>query len=347
MRLPSRKGSHALEILNEEMADGFRFQVGISTEERQAVLQRFRETFLFGTIPLLAFCLVGGALLAQRSLRPVRHLIQTVASIHSGQLEARAPRTHNGDELDDLGRLFNEMIERIRSLIHGMRQALDTVAHDLRTPMTRFRNLAEEALRQGGDPQGCQTALQKCVEESDNILRMLNVLMDISEAETGTLQLNRREVDLSLLADDVGEMYRYVAEEKNIDVQTSIAPGVHATIDRERMSQALANLLDNAVKYTQPGGRIDLTLTADSREATLRVLDTGTGIDSEHLDRIWDRLYRGPHEDTRGMGLGLSLVRAIAQAHGGEVTAVNRADKGAAFQMVIPLWVQGARSSVP
>jgi signal transduction histidine kinase len=332
-RLPSLGRPYELEILSEELPDGFRFQVGISTEDRETTLARLKETFLFAVIPLMALGLIGGALLAQRSLRPVRHLVQTVTAINAGQLEARAPRTYKGDELDDLGRLFNEMLEKIRTLIDGMKNALDAVAHDLRTPMTRFRNLAENALQQDAGLQNYREALQDCIEESDHILRMLNMLMDISEAETGTLQLNRKEVDFSGLVINVAEMYRYVAEEKGVEVTTSIAPHIGANLDPERISQALANLLDNAVKYTPAGGRVNLTLTTEPGRVRIRVADTGIGIDAEDMDRIWERLYRGRHDNTKGMGLGLSLVRAVIRAHGGDVNAQNREEGGAVFEI--------------
>jgi signal transduction histidine kinase len=256
-----------------------------------------------------------------------------VTAINAGQLEARAPRSFKGDELDDLGRLFNEMLEKIRILINGMKNALDAVAHDLRTPMTRFRNRAEEALRQDAGPQESREALQDCMEESDRILSMLNMLMDISEAETGTLRLKCRDVDFSALAVNVAEMYRYVAEEKGVELTTNVTPHVNAHLDPERISQALANLLDNAVKFTSPGGRIELSLAASPGRVSIQVADTGIGIDPADMDRIWERLYRGRQGDAKGMGLGLSLVRAVVKAHGGEVTAQNRAGGGAAFEI--------------
>ena len=331
--LPALDRSFALEILQEQLADGFSFQVGISTEDRERVLGRLKETFLFALIPLMALGLSGGALLAQRALWPVRHLVQTVTAINAGKLEARAPRSFKGDELDDLGRLFNEMLEKIRILINGMKNALDAVAHDLRTPMTRFRNRAEEALRQDAGPQESREALQDCMEESDRIISMLNMLMDISEAETGTLRLKCRDVDFSVLVVNVAEMYRYVAEEKGVELTTNVTPHVNAHLDPERISQALANLLDNAVKFTSPGGRIELSLAASPGRVSIQVADTGIGIDPADMDRIWERLYRGRPGDAKGMGLGLSLVRAVVKAHGGEVTAQNRAGGGAVFEI--------------
>ncbi len=335
IHLASRDGRYTLEILGAEAPGEFQFQVGISTEDRQAVLYRLQETMLFVSLPLLFLCLAGGALLSHRSLRPVRQLIQTVESIHGGSWDARAPRTGRGDELDDLGRLFNELIEKINLLIRGMKNALDNVAHDLRTPMTHFRNQAEGALRQDADHETCRLALHACLEESDHVLGMLNTLMDISEAESGTLYLNRRDVDFSSLVENVADMYRYVAEEKNITLESAITPSLHLSVDPERMCQVLANLLDNAVKYTRPSGRILLCLKDTGHGIRLEVADTGCGIDPADHDRIWDRLYRGRHE-TRGIGLGLSLVRAITIAHGGQVTAQNRPEGGALFVVSLP-----------
>jgi signal transduction histidine kinase len=338
----SRDGANELEHVSVELPGAVRLQVGISTQERGAVLRRLRETFLLASIPLLALGLSGGAVLAQRSLRPIRQLVHALAEIQAGRLDARAPRTRSGDELDELGRLFNEMLERIQSLVRGMRDALDAVAHDLRTPMTRFRAGAEEALRRG-DPDGHAAALETCLEESDQILRMLNVLMDVSEAENGVMSLRRREVDASALATNVAEMYRYVGEEKGVELVTDIAPAVRASLDPERTSQALANLLDNAVKYTPAGGRVELRLAAGASGLSIDVADTGIGIDAAEHDRIWDRLYRGRHDNTRGIGLGLSLVRAVVRAHGGEVAARNRPEGGAVFEVRLPPGTPGPR----
>lgn len=335
--LPARTEDYELEILVAEFFDGFQFQIGISTQDRQAVIHRLQETFLFVSLPLLGLCLAGGALLAQRSLRPVRQLIQTVESIHHGTWEARAPRTGRRDELDDLGRLFNDLIEKINLLIRGMKNALDNVAHDLRTPMTHFRNRAEVALAPGSDPDNLRLALQECVEKSDQILRMLNMLMDISEAETATLHLNRRLVDLSALAENVAEMYRYVAEDKGIALDCDLPAQLQVSVDPERLSQVLANLLDNAVKYTPRAGQIWLRLAATETQVRIEVEDTGGGIDPADLDKIWDRLYRGGRRDARGIGLGLSLVRAIVQAHGGDVRAENRSQGGARLVLLLPL----------
>ncbi|OQA32948.1 MAG: Alkaline phosphatase synthesis sensor protein PhoR [Betaproteobacteria bacterium ADurb.Bin341] len=334
--LKAREGKQQLEILTAELPDGFRFQVGISSADRQLILDQFTDTLLFVTVPLVLLGMAGGSFVARRILSPLRHLIRTVVAIQAGQMEARVPRSHNRDELDELGRLFNEMTGQIQRLIRGMKDALDNVAHDLRTPMTRFRNRAETALHQEGNPLAYREALQDCIEESDRILGMLAILMDISEAETGTLRLQRRRVDLVALVGAVVDMYQYVAEEKGIGIHLQLPPRMELELDPERISQVLANLLDNAVKYTPPAGRIDLAVLAEPGQVRIQVEDNGGGLDPAEIDHLWELLYRGRQATQKGIGLGLSLVRAIVQAHGGTVSARSAATGGALFEVLLP-----------
>lgn len=334
--LKAREGKQELEILTARLPDGFRFQVGISSADRRLILDQFTDTLLFVTVPLVLLGMAGGSFVARRILSPLRHLIRTVVSIQAGQMEARVPRSHNRDELDELGRLFNEMTDQIQRLIRGMKDALDNVAHDLRTPMTRFRNRAEAALHQEDKPLACREALQDCIEESDRILATLAILMDISEAETGTLRLQIRRVDLSALVESVVDMYQYVAEEKTITIHLDLPGKIEWELDPERISQALANLVDNAVKYTSHGGHVDLRVMPEAGRVRIQVEDNGPGLDPSEIEHLWERLFRGRQATQKGIGLGLSLVRAIVQAHGGTVSARPADSGGALFELVLP-----------
>jgi signal transduction histidine kinase len=325
-----------LEILTTSQPDGSLFQVGISTEDRLLVLGRFREALVTVAIPLILLAVAGGAVLSTRVLLPLRNLIGTIASIESGKMDARVPNTQTGDELEELGSLFNSMIEKINQLIRAMRGSLDSVAHDLRTPMTRFRNNAEKALQTDVSGSACHEALQDCVEESDRILKMLAMLMDISEAETGTMRLLLCSVDLVPLTEGVTDMYRYVADEKGIGIETDFPEEARLNADADRISQVVANLLDNAVKFTPEGGAVGVSIRKLGQTVIVSVTDSGIGIDPGEIHRIWDRLYRGARSSHKGLGLGLSLVKAVVNAHHGDMRVSSTPGAGSTFEIHLP-----------
>jgi len=318
----------------------------MSTERRTQLLERFRRVLLFNVLSLIFVGLAGGAVLTSSALQPLRRLADTVRSIlRTGRTDVRVPAQDTGDALDELSALVNAMLDRIDAVLAGMRGALDNVAHDLRTPMTRLRGIAETALT-ANDPAMLRDALADCLEESDRVVAMLNTLMDISEAETGTMTLRREPADLNDLIRQSVELYEDLAEERQVEIRTSTESELVADIDRSRMRQVLANLLDNALKYTPAGGHVTITATRDGPDAVLTVSDTGVGIPPAELPRIWDRLYRGDKSrSTRGLGLGLSLVRAIVAAHGGRVDVRSTTGAGSTFELRLPAEVSGANLS--
>jgi signal transduction histidine kinase len=335
-RVLNRKGTYGMELYTAQNPDGSLFQVGISAEDRLAVLRQFREAFLSISVPLLLLAAAGGALLSRRTLHPLRNLIVAVASIEAGKMDAAVPMTQNGDELDELGKLFNRMIRKVDHLIRAMKGSLDSVAHDLRTPMTRFRNTAEAALQRNSSAESLREALHECVEESERILQKLRMLMDISEAETGTMQLHLRRADLVQLANGVVEMYRFVAEETEICIETDFPTEAPLEVDADRISQVMANLLDNAVKYTRRGGTIRVKIENLPDSVQVTITDSGIGIEPEEIPKIWDRLYRGKHSKHKGLGLGLSLVRAVVHAHQGTIRVSSTQGTGSTFVMQLP-----------
>jgi signal transduction histidine kinase len=306
---------------------------------REDVLEHFGYLLVAIMLPVIAINLGGGIFFARRVLHPIRDLTQTLQSIlTTGKLTTRAPVTDTGDELDELSTLFNSMLERIGVLITSMQGALDNVAHDLRTPMTRLRNMAETALAADEPEEPLRAALANCVEESERILTMLNTLMDISEAETGTMRLELAQVNVHDLTRQAIGLYEYVAEDKAITIVPTVPLDLTITADRNRLLQILANLLDNAIKYTPSGGQVAITAAQNHQHVHISVVDTGVGIPLEDIAKIWDRLYRGDtSRSQRGLGLGLSLVKAIVQAHHGEVTVSSQIGQGTRFSLTLPL----------
>jgi signal transduction histidine kinase len=336
--LGSGADGELLEVASVRLTDGTLFQVGKSTARRQALLRRFRFLLLVEFVSLVVIGLAGGAAFTASALRPLTHLSETVREImRTGRVQSRVPARRSGDALDELGVQVNAMLDRIESLIAGMRGALDNVAHDLRTPMMRLRSIAETALQSRDDPGALREALADCLEESDRVVAMLNTLMDISEAETGTMRLQRERVNLAELVRQAVELYEEVAEDAQVTLENQAAGDLWIDVDRIRMRQVIVNLLDNAVKYTPPGGRVTIGAEQVQGAVMLFVQDTGIGIPEEEVPRIWERLYRGDKSRSeRGLGLGLSLVKAIVEAHGGRVAVTSELGAGSRFDLHLP-----------
>jgi signal transduction histidine kinase len=324
-----------LETGEIRFSDGTLLQVGKSTDVRDDVLARFRAALGLVTLSIFIVALTGGALATQSALAPIRKLISAVERIiRTGRTDERIPLVEKRDAIDELTALFNQMLDRIESLVNGMRGALDNVSHDLRTPMTHLRGSAELALAGPADLDRYREALADCVEEADRVLVMLTTLMDISEAESGAIELHREMVPLAEVVERAVDLYHETAEAKGVLLEVRKQGDVVASVDRLRLEQVAANLLDNAIKYTPSGGRVEISVSRDGARAVLRVSDTGIGIPPAELPRIWERLFRGDQSRaSRGLGLGLSLVKAIVEAHGGTVSVESTPGHGSTFSV--------------
>lgn len=340
IEIPERdEDEDVLEVATTRLPDGGVLQLGSSTSNREEFLEHFSDLFIAFAVFATGLGIGAGSLIANRALRPLRGLAAVVETIAStGDIKARVPTYGTGDELDRLSTLFNTMLGRIGRLLTGMQESLDNVAHDLRTPLTRLRGTAELALQIEHPAAVQHDALVNCVEQSEHILATLNTLLTVAEADAGALKLKWEAVDLAALIVQTADLYREVAEDKRIALVFNGAASVMVQADRVRLRQILANALDNALKYTPPYGRVTLEAAAQEKHALLAVTDSGPGFAVDEIDRVFDRLYRGDHSRSQpGLGLGLSLVRAIVSAHGGSIAATNVPPHGARLSILLPI----------
>ncbi len=328
--------SDEMVILGRQLNDGTILQIGYSSESQEDFLENFHHIFLqiVGLTVLLSIFI--GSFLAWRSLRPVRDLTDTVQRVHAGRLYMRVPLKDTDNELKLLASQFNTMLDRIEGLVNGMREILDNVAHDLRTPMMRMRAAIESGIVTE-EPAKLREALLDCAEESERINDMLTTLMDISEAESGVMQLNYSEIRIADLMDEIRELYLYSAKEKDIVLKVQVADEMTLWADQARIRQVLCNLMDNALKYTSNKGQVFLKAENKGDAVNIVIQDNGAGISPNDIPRIFDRLYRGDKSRSqKGLGLGLSLVKAVIQAHIGRIEVTSTIGKGSRFCISIP-----------
>ncbi len=275
-----------------------------------------REGILWTALPVLLVGLAGGILVGRYATRRVDAVAATGREIVKGDLARRVPLSGSGDEFDRLARTINEMLDQIDMLMTGMRAVTDSLAHDLRSPLTRAKGSIEMALRTRSGAEDYRQALEQTGAELDIILRTFEALINIAEAEAGVNRLPRTALNLSDLARDLAEMYQPIAEDADIELTADIAEDISVSGHRQLLGQAIANLLDNAIKFSPPGGRISITLEAGAAGVTLRVADSGAGIPAAERANVLKRFVRlDSSRSAPGSGLGLSLVAAVARLH--------------------------------
>lgn len=244
-------------------------------------------------------------------------------------------------EVEQLYEQLNELFGQNRRLIQEMQASLDNVAHDLRTPMTRLRSVAEYGLQAQSDEDKLRESLSDCLEESERVLSMLRIMMSVAEAESGTMRLERESLDMEEMLQDVVSLYEYVAEEKRVALSCTIRKSGAVFGDKTRLTQVFANLVDNGIKYCQEGGKVALDLTVEGSVVIISVEDNGMGISENEMGRIWERLYRGDRSRSeKGLGLGLNFVKAVVEAHAGEVNVSSELQRGSMFLVRLPLYKQ-------
>jgi heavy metal sensor kinase len=326
-------------IFDEKHTNPYFVAIGRPLADNQRVLEEFTFTYVI----LIPFLILGGCVmgwvLAGRALTPVLNVAQTAQRISGSNLSLRIASRNAGDELDYLIETFNGMIERLESSFQQIRQFSTDVSHELRTPLTALRGQLEVALFTAQSTQQYREAIIDSLQDIERLSQIVRALLQLSQAESGQLELQKVPVDLAAMVRDVAEQYQVLADEAG--VRLSFETEAAATeADRVQLERLISNLLSNALKFTPAGGMIVLRTSAAGEWAELVVDDTGRGIPPEHLPHIFDRFYRVPEGEApapeRGLGLGLSFVAWIVKAHGGSVHVESEPGKGTRFTVRLP-----------
>ena len=336
-RLDEQEGAqHSAMVRVVQLSNGFRLLVGRDLEERERVHQIIIAAAR-GSLALVAVLgLGGGFFVARRVLRRFDAMTETSQTIMAGDFSGRLPVTGTGDELDRLAVNLNAMLERIEALMRGLKEVSDNIAHDLKTPLTRLKNRSEAALRSAHSEAEYRAALEGMMEESDALIRTFDALLMIARAESGQARDNMASFDVAEIAHGVAELYEPLAEDRGLALSVDAPTPAAVNGNRELLSQALANLIDNAIKYARPPAgvaksegeepKIVLTVRAEGERVLLVVSDRGPGIPEADRGRAIERFVRLEKSRTEpGSGLGLSLASAVTRLHGGELRLEDNA----------------------
>lgn len=337
--------SHYALVKVSQLSGGFRILVGRDLEERRRLFGIVAKAAQWSVLIVVVLGLGGGVFVARRVLRRIDAMTGTTQRIMAGDLSGRLPVGRSGDEIDRLAENLNAMLERIEALMAGLKEVSDNIAHDLKTPLTRLRNRAEEALAKSSNESEYRAALERTIDESDGLIRTFNALLMIARAESGQARDNMTDFDAAEVAHGIHELYEPLAEDKGLTLEVvADAATIHG--NRELISQALANLVENAIKYGQPvapspdGGAKspDILIEAhrDGDNVLLSVTDHGPGIPETDRQRAVERFVRLEASRTQpGSGLGLSLASAVATLHGGDLRLAD-SQPGLRVTLVIP-----------
>ena len=322
------EAEHRALVQVVQLPDGFHLLVGRDLEERERLYGIISNAGRWSFALVVILGLAGGFFVSRRVLNRIDAMTETAHTIMAGDLTGRLPVAGTGDELDRLADNVNAMLERIEALMRGLKEVSDNIAHDLKTPLTRLRNRCEQALRGAKGEADYRAALESTIAESDELIRTFDALLMIARAQSGHARDNMTEFDAAEIARDVGELYEPLADEKGLALTVDAPAAAPVRGNRELVSQALANLVDNAIKYAGPKhtetnkapAEIVVKAGADGDRITLSVADHGPGIPDADRDRVVERFVRLEQSRSEpGSGLGLSLAAAVARLHGGEL----------------------------
>ncbi len=329
---------HLLTIILRHYDNGVLIQAGKDGREGYNLFSQLVRYTIFIVVCSIVMLWPLSLYFIKLSLTPLIATRERIAHLIEQSETGLLPEQGSGPELDNLYSQINQLIRQNRHLVSEMQHSLDNVAHDLRTPMTRLRSVAEYGLQAEDDTLRLRDALSDCLEESERVLAMLRIMMSVAEAESGTMRLELQHCDVLSTLKQVVTLYEYVAEEQKVTVQLLADKSMIVSADSTRLLQVWANLLDNGIKYGREGGWVQIDAKVNGYEVVVSFADNGMGISESEQGRIWERLYRGDRSRSqKGLGLGLSYVHAVIAAHGGTVSVQSKLHEGSLFEVRLPL----------
>ncbi len=335
MAVPGHR--HKVRIALRKLDDGNTLDIGYSLQDNEMLMRRYRQTFTtaFG-ITLLCGSLIGW-FVAKRAMSGVERVTQAATRIDRGNITQQLPMGHEGDEIDTLVTAFNNMLKRIQMLVTEVKEVTDNIAHDLRSPITRMRGIAETTLTGEQRLDDYQDMAAMVIEESDHLVAIINTMLEIARVDTAIEEFSKQPVDITEIVRSAGELFQPFAEDKGICLETDVPPEPLIVYgDGTRLQRVIANLLDNAIKYSS-NGKVRLVAKGIPSKVLVSVIDSGIGISDKDLPHIFERFYRGDQSrSTLGNGLGLSLAHAYVHAHGGDISVESSLGTGSIFTVSLP-----------
>ena len=320
------------------IGQGYIVHIGESLEEKEELLETLLISFIVTLLIVLPLSGLIGWMMVRNAARGLEEVSAIAARIQKGQLDDRVDVHFSEREIVTLAVTFNAMLDRIQILVTEMTEMTDNIAHDLKSPLSRIRIMAENVLSKEGSSEDIRVAATETIEECDRLLKMINHSLDVSEAEAGIGVSGNEDLDLAALVQEACELFQPVAEMKGIELECDAESPSPCRGNEQVLQRAISNLLDNAIKYTEQGGKVRVSLSAEDGIYGIAVSDSGVGISIEDQERVFNRFFRcDSSRSQEGCGLGLNYSRAVARSHGGDITLSSSKGEGSVFTLSLPV----------